>query len=216
MQHKYLKQLFFRGGMAIYLIAIYLFYFRDHSAIEYLFVDSFLAYIPIELSFHLVKERKTIIYYVLFFLYVLFLPNNAYLLTDLIHFNRIPFYQQHQVVMSLNSQDWLMFAISLFGILTLVFLGYQTLNRILNDLQKWHSFSDVYKEGITLLILFLSSIGVYVGRFLRFNSVDLFARPLRVIDETLHSINADTYFFIMIFTILQYGLYQLFNRNMVK
>lgn len=211
-----MSHIIIRVGMAIYLLVLYLFFFRNDSAIRYLLIDSFLAYVPIELFFHLRNQDRKMIRIPLLCFYFLFLPNNAYLLTDLIHLNRVNFYPTNQLVMSENGQDWLMFSISVFGILSLVFLGYQTLNDLVEYWTNRGKISCFTRQWLILLIFFVSSIGVYIGRFGRLNSIDLISRPFAVLKFTLGSAHQESFFFIVIFTVLQYGLYQVFGRRLTK
>ena len=105
-------------------------------------------------------------------LWVLFLPNGPYIITDLLHLRQRVTVPMWYDVMLVSSFAWL-------GLL-LTMLSVRNVHHKLRD-----HFSPV-KLWIGLFILFLSSgYGIYVGRFLRWNSWDVFFRPIYLIRYSL-------------------------------
>ena len=97
-------------------------------------------------------------------LWLLFFPNAPYLLTDLLHLGqmgRVPIW--YDLIMLLT--------FALAGL----FLGFASLFW-LHDLvsKKWNQVTGWL---FVLVVLGLSSFGVYIGRFLRWNSWDLLLNP---------------------------------------
>ncbi len=97
-------------------------------------------------------------------LWLLFLPNAPYLVTDLIHLRPTP-----------NAPLWYD-AIMLFSFaLTGLFLGFLSLYRMqMLVTRRWGVRIGWLFAAATLM---LSSFGVYIGRFLRWNSWDVFTNP---------------------------------------
>lgn len=133
----------------------------------------FLALIPLALSIILfILPRfsafrfnlKSLLWGILFIVYIAFLPNAPYVLTDLIH-----------LVENVKENDSLMmivlvlfpqyFLFTLIGFTAYV-LSVINLAKFLKS-QGWQQQQIVIAE---LVIHALSAIGVYLGRFLRFNS----------------------------------------------
>lgn len=63
---------------------LYLF-FRARDPFSFLLLNTFLGYIPIEISFHLGRQRSAWLFWPLVIIWLLFYPNAPYLLTDLFH-----------------------------------------------------------------------------------------------------------------------------------
>ncbi|HEV7402152.1 MAG TPA: DUF1361 domain-containing protein [Chthoniobacteraceae bacterium] len=139
-----------------------------------LFFNLLLAWIPVGLAL-LLRDvdwqigRRRRFFWLTGLLWVLFFPNSFYLVSDLIHIkkfggNGIP--------------DWLDMMITAGFALAGVFLG--TLALYLVHLLVRERFG--YRAGWTfaIVMLALGSFGIYVGRFLRWNSWDLFTRPWKI------------------------------------
>lgn len=131
----------------------------------FLLWNLFLAWLPV--GFALLARRRGASRLGRWFwggLWLLFFPNAPYLLTDLLHLGRagqVPIW--YDLIMLL--------AFALAGL----FLGFASLFW-LHDLvsKSWNQFTGWL---FVLLVLGLSSFGVYIGRFLRWNSWDLLLNP---------------------------------------
>lgn len=200
-QRRAIRILFF-----IYIMILIPFYIHN-LPIHFLLIDSLLAYIPLEIYFYIKKtfSRKSTVFLLGF--YILFLPNNAYLLTDLIHLNRISFYTTSNTIMSENISIWIMFTLVISGILSLYNLGLRSEKGIINLLSKRYSWTRSTSNTMMLLLFFLNSIGVFLGRFLRFNSVNVFNHPMLLLSSISSMLNLKFIVFIFLFTILQIILF---------
>jgi uncharacterized membrane protein len=96
--------------------------------------------------------------------WLLFLPNAPYILTDLLHLKqRLPVPMWYDLLLLLS--------FSLNGL----FLGYLSLRQVEELMRKFASRTIV---AIAMFIsLFLAAYGIYLGRFLRLNSWDVWAEP---------------------------------------
>lgn len=110
-----------------------------------------------------------------FVLWLLFLPNAPYLLTDLIHiFDALGAYDSNQVK---PAKLWSLLAMLLSCAGTGTLLGYFSLF----DVQQIIEVKRGARMGwiVAVSSLMLCGFGIYLGRFLRWNSWDVFVHPLR-------------------------------------
>src|SRR5215210_4952285 len=130
-----------------------------------------LAWMPLALAigaYGRARRRVDLTVAVLLVPWLLFFPNGPYLLTDFIHLGEGPAPLWYDALM-LSAFAWTGL---LLGFASL-YLVQQILRRALGSATAW--------LGV-LGALVLASIGVYVGRFIRFNSWDALLHPLRVVD----------------------------------
>ncbi|WP_373055941.1 DUF1361 domain-containing protein [Zunongwangia sp. H14] len=164
--YKYLvenKNLILAGGFCFLLVVLRWCLTLDYYYF-FLIWNLFLAGIPLLISQYLESGRKKFLYPFLA-LWLLFLPNSFYVVTDLIHLrtSAMPVY------------DTIM--ISLFALLCL-FLGFSSMQKISSILyQKMRIFNKFLLDSF---ILFLCSFGIYLGRFLRYNSWDILKNPFNL------------------------------------
>ncbi|HEY9750567.1 MAG TPA: DUF1361 domain-containing protein [Allocoleopsis sp.] len=131
----------------------------------------FLALIPLALSVWLFRtgRKPLILWWVGLLVFVAFLPNAPYVLTDIIHliYDIREGFSEWIVTLVLVPQ-YILFILAGFGayVLSLINLGYY-----LNQRQRHR-----YVLWVELALHGLSAIGIYLGRFLRFNSWDLVTR----------------------------------------
>lgn len=132
-------------------------------------------------------------------LWLLFLPNAPYLITDLMH-----------LVPAGNVPLWYDAAMLFVFALTGLFLGLQALRRmqqlVQEDYGRAAGWLVVFSAGI------LSSFGVYAGRFWRWNSWDALLDPGRITNDLLHVVTAPgdqlrTIFFVLLFSAIYLGAY---------
>lgn len=136
----------------------------------------FLAWIPVGLAgFAAAIPNRPIAQAICGAWWLLFFPNAPYLVTDLMHLSYLGG--------NLLWYDTLMFAT--FALTGLV-LGYVSLRLVQGVVARylgvWGSW--VFVVGALLL----SSYGIYVGRFLRWNSWDLFVSPLSLVRDMAGSL----------------------------
>lgn len=139
----------------------------------FLIWNLFLAWIPLLIAHHLEKNKRSLslIYFTaMSLIWLLFFPNAPYIITDLLHLkprNSIPLWYDLGMLFS--------FALTGFA------LG-------LWSLRKMHlAFEDRFSAGsakiLVLLSVFLGAFGIYLGRFLRWNSWDILADPLELLRD---------------------------------
>ncbi len=148
------------------LIAFRIFY---TGSFQHLFMswNIFLAWIPYALSGYFTEVQKKAIWKQMFLFcsWLLFFPNALYIVTDLIHIEEnkdIPVW--YDAV--------LLFASSFLGII----LAFVSLRKTESFLI--HHFSKRTVAILIPAIIFISSFGVYLGRFERWNSWDVVNDPV--------------------------------------
>jgi uncharacterized membrane protein len=132
----------------------------------------FLAFIPLVLSVWLFRNRKgrSLIWWLGCLVFYAFLPNAPYLLTDIIHLiDDIRTIQSIWVItLILLPVYFLVITAGMEAyVISLINLGYY-LHRI--GKSKWILGAELITHG-------LSAVGIYLGRFLRFNSWDFVTQP---------------------------------------
>ncbi len=171
------------------------------SDLTYLVWNLFLAWIPYILSLYFIKKDTSIKRFIpVFILWLLFFPNAAYLVTDVVH-----------IASRLSPFLWydslLFFFFGWIGLLLGILSLFHVHQYIKSYLNFWIS------EAIILAICFVSSFGIYLGRFERWNSWDLFINPLQLIKHSLNISSGFTqtgtpFLFMVVFTIFLYLMYK--------
>jgi len=138
---------------------------------RFLLGNLFLASIPLFLStVLLVAERRQVhwtIKLIVFGLWLLFLPNAPYILTDLLHLpraNQAPAWYDLALLLSCAGTGLLMGYLSLIDVQAIVA----------------RSFSAAVGWLFALVSLMLNGFAIYLGRFLRWNSWDVLIMPTRL------------------------------------
>lgn len=147
--------------------------FNKHSG--WIVWNLFLAFIPLVLSVWLFRWRRyrsyrSLIWWLGFICYLAFLPNAPYLLTDIIHLIG---------AIRANYSIWMITLVFIPLHLSAIALGGEAYVIALIN-QSYYLKKIGYKKYIfwtELLTHFLSAIGIYLGRFLRFNSWDIITQP---------------------------------------
>jgi uncharacterized membrane protein len=146
----------------------------------------FLAFIPLAISFWLFRRGKIVrspLWWILLLVYAAFLPNAPYLLTDVIHLIQ---------AIRAGFSVWIIVLIFIplhsFAILSGMEAYVISLINQSNYLKREGAAKFVtYAELITHA---LSAIGVYLGRFRRFNSWDFVTQPDVIFIHTVDDLTA--------------------------
>jgi uncharacterized membrane protein len=123
-------------------------------------------------------RSRSLLWWLGFLVFIAFLPNAPYVLTDILHLvDDIRFYDSIWIITLILIPQYLLFMGLGFQayVLSLMRLG-----RYLKS-QGWERFV----LPTEFIVHALSAIGIYLGRFRRFNSWDLVTQPDRVVIITL-------------------------------
>lgn len=153
-------------------LSIFRYYLSDTKVFFFLNWNLFLAWIPFIISSFLlifnIKSKIALAFAIV--VWILFFPNSPYILTDLFHLktrNSVPIWYDLIVILSYAWAGLICGFISLLDI-----------EKMLSSYFKRSTISI-----IAVLFLFLSSFGVYLGRFLRWNSWDVLNNPFGLFND---------------------------------
>lgn len=151
----------------------------ERTTYAFLLWNLFLAWIPLVCAWMVghVKRfpSRWKLVWIPAFLWLLFFPNSPYILTDLGHLARI----SEWATAPLGYDVVMLLSFALNGL----FLGFVSLF-IMERIWKEYLPSRV-AMAISIFCLFLAGFGMYLGRFLRWNSWDLFHQPWIIIRDAL-------------------------------
>jgi uncharacterized membrane protein len=151
----------------------------------------FLAIIPFALTTYLtslVKIHK-LAFTMLFGIWLLFLPNAPYIVTDLLHLIHS---EKHSIWL-----DVLVIMSFAFNGLVLFFLSLSDMETILKQHLK-----PKYITPLMLTIFGLSAFGIYLGRFLRYNSWEILNNPFAIFLDIIQIViqpNIEAWIFTLTF-----------------
>ena len=140
----------------------------------FLIWNLFLAAVPYLISKwmyrRICEKGSMLLFFLLFIAWLLFIPNSFYILTDLFHlgnFSGIPLWFELAMILSFAWNGLIL------GILSV---------------RQMEKMMERYLAKRTELyficpIMFLNSLGVYIGRYLRFNSWDVITNPLQLVTD---------------------------------
>lgn len=156
--------------ISLTVLCIFLLAIRSKSTHSFFYFflawNLFLAMIPLFISMY-AKTREPLKKYKLYsllLLWLLFLPNAPYLVTDFIH-------------LRLSPTEWIGFdalMIAMFSITGIAFYLF-SLNDIVEVLSRHFSRKTI--SVFTIILPFLVGFGIYLGRVLRWNSWDILHKP---------------------------------------
>lgn len=169
----------------------------------------FLAFIPLVLSFWLYRRKtqtRSWLWWAIFVVFIAFLPNAPYVLTDIIHLIR-----GTRLVWSTWIIALIFIPLHLFAILSgfeayVVALINQGMYLKRQGGRQYILWAELMTHG-------LCAIGIYLGRFRRFNSWDLVTAPETVVLSTLNDLTSKRPVIVIIVTfIILAVLYGIFKQ----
>lgn len=181
-----------------FVFSLFIFFFYNRYI--YLVWNIFLAYIPFFLSFHYIKTKNILIKLVNIVVSLIFYPNCIYVFTDLIHISKMNYYSRSNgtIMYNMDFEIWYRFAIIFVAVIIALNMSYITIKNYTKNIKL-----ESLKYLIYILVSILSGIAVFIGRFIRLNSWDLFIHPIQNTKIILSNISADTLPFILIFAFIQ-------------
>jgi len=131
-------------------------------------------YVPYFISNALFRKiewiESTPKFIMIFIAWLLFIPNSFYIITDLIHLEPryvVPLWYDLALILSF-----------VWNGLLLGILSVRQMEKILEI--KWGRKSEMF---FVYPVMLLNALGVYIGRYLRFNSWDVITNPFQLIQE---------------------------------
>lgn len=210
--HRWLLLLAGPSFLAIFLLLTRIIYTKEGMFL-FLVWNLFLAFIPLGIAY-LIKEYRffqhRFIYYPTLAVWLLFLPNAPYILTDLLHLQ----YTQGMAV-------WFDMTLILAFAWTGLVAGFYSLKWVHESIHERFRGRTWLSWSFAVLCVFASSYGIYLGRFLRWNSWDILDAPGSLLRQIVHSLTHKselfhTYGFTMSFGALLLFMYLMANGVSVK
>lgn len=135
---------------------------------------------------------------VFIFFWLLFFPNAPYIVTDFIHLR-----------WASGVSVW--FDIAMIGMFALTGMALGVFSLRLLQTRIAESYGRIHGWLFVLTTVGLSSYGIYLGRFLRWNSWDVFANPLALLQDVAHSLTVPFTFYVSLsltaVTLAAYGMF---------
>jgi len=166
-----------------------------------------LAYVPYAITRRLTREKGEKIhrlkFIMMFSLWLLFLPNSFYIITDLFHLNQGKAPKWFNLV--------LIFSFAWNGLL----LGIISLRQMGSLIEPFISIR--WRCIFLYLVMGLNALGIYIGRYLRFNSWDVITNPFQLAGDivylAVHPVrNMEDWGMIVCYAILMLLVYQGIER----
>ncbi|MMZ62512.1 hypothetical protein D1872_247250 [compost metagenome] len=119
-------------------------------------------------------------------IWLFFYPNTPYLITDMLHVVRQPWVAEGRFWMEMTFWSHLlpMMLVGFCGIM----LGYFSLESVRQLVR--YSYGVLISWTVTFIVLGLTSVGIYLGRFLRANTWDMVTDPV-LLYQQISSLWAD-------------------------
>ncbi len=156
---------------------------------SYLIWNLFLAWVPYLIALFLIPARRLrrrglrrVVISSISLVWLIFYPNSPYIFTDLIHvINRSFLNTGGSEWLSAKSLIWYdLIQNSTFAFIG-HFIGLISLAIVHDSIRRaWNRAIGWIVAGLAIV---LSGLGIYVGRFVRLNSWDIFLRPLKTLSE---------------------------------
>jgi len=212
-----LNEVLFMGGLSLlcFSLSIIRCLYSNTNVFLFLNWNLFLAFIPYLLTTWLIIQPKIQRYRILIglvvCLWLLFFPNAPYILTDLFHLK-----------LKSSMPIWFDLVLILSFAWTGILFGFLSLWDIEFIFSK--SLKQKYIAAISVILLFLSSFGVYLGRYLRWNSWDIVQNPFqlmydigdRVINPTIHPRTWGMTIFMGLFLCVIYFSFKLITKRKIN
>jgi uncharacterized membrane protein len=168
----------------------------------------FLAWVPYRISSGLTRMDSRVGRVAGLIVWLLFIPNSFYILTDLYHLadghrnSRVP--------------EWFDLILILSFAWNGLLLGVMSTRQVERLLAP--EASTVGRWVFLYPVMFLNALGVYIGRYLRYNSWDIVANPVDLLGDIIRMLAHplryhDAWGMIFCFSILLTIMYSLLNKN---
>lgn len=162
-------------GFSLSLVAFRALY-TGHVLFFFLVWNLFLAYVPYFISEKMTawtKGKRIWPLLAALALWLAFIPNTFYMLTDLFHLDmneQVPLWYDLALLLSFAWSGLIMGIMSVRQVEIIIMLR----------------FGRRAREFFILPVMALNGLGVYIGRYLRFNSWDVLTNPFQLLQEIMY------------------------------
>jgi uncharacterized membrane protein len=181
-------------------------YMTGHLSFFFLIWNLFLAWLPYWIIKKCEQSRPILAQITLIGLCILFLPNAPYIITDLFHLTKnlkAPLWFDLVLILSFSSLGLIYFVLSCEKLFAIV--------------QKFIP-SKFWFRNFKLLVVLSNGYGIYLGRYLRFNSWDIITNPDELAKRIFISIFSpghfkETFSVTLIFAVFLYLILELYESS---
>ncbi len=145
----------------------------NDGLVMFLTINMFLAGVAYILTYVVIyvkeKYKKKWLLVLATGLWIIFYPNMIYITSDLIHLQNYSFFEIYGQSYAYQISNWYILFIILLGTVLSASLGMRSIDKMLNV---WKI--EKYQFYFISILFILSSIGIYIGRFIRLNSWQIY------------------------------------------
>jgi len=186
----------------IMVFLFFIFVYMTPTHFTFLNWNVFLSFLPFDFALIVAASQFKTIKIIFSVLWLLFFPNTMYMMTDFIHLYAIGT-DLDQATQYFN------YAVLATGIFIGVGLGILSLEIITAAIFKHHVHIVYFL--ITAIVSVLSALGIYLGRYLRLNSWDIFTNLGHVIRNIILSMGYHMVTFVILFAGAQFAVLTIFH-----
>ncbi|MBK0040269.1 MULTISPECIES: DUF1361 domain-containing protein [unclassified Leuconostoc] len=185
------------GAIHLIVVLFFLFVYLTPTHFTFLNWNVFLALLPLDFALVVAFTKRVTVATIFSILWLLFYPNTMYMITDYIHLQYIG------IGLTVRMQ-YFNYAVLSAGIFIGVVLGILSLELIFKHyFDKRH---DVLELLLMAVLSIISGVGIYIGRFLRLNSWDVFTRLQHVLSLIVESFSMHMIVFVTLFAGVQFAI----------
>lgn len=187
------------GVLAIHAIVLLFFGFVLLTPTHFTFLNwnIFLALLPLDFAIIVNISKRRSIQIIFSLLWLLFYPNTMYMITDFIHLQYIG------IGLTVRMQ-YFNYAVLAAGVFMGVVLGMLSIELILKHY--FHRRHELLQLVLIFGLSLIASVGIYLGRFLRLNSWDVFTQTHRVARLVVSSTSMHMLAFVTLFAGVQFAI----------
>lgn len=196
-------------SLAVFSLVMLRSWLTGRLGYSFISMNLMLAWIPVGLSYLIIRNIQlkhslshSILLGLLALLWLVFFPNASYVITDSawITWYGLP---------SEGSIFWFDLLLLFLNSFTGCMLAYLSLRQLHNLVVVWKN--TVWGWSFVTAATILSSTGIYIGRFLRWNSWDIITQPLAFIQNVIQAFTSSALlnitWFIALYTVIQLVIY---------
>lgn len=189
----------------IRLLTIFIMLIMSQTTFYFLTLNTLLAYLPIELSFQIQRNNFPWLQKILVAFWFLFFPTIPYLVSNIIYIDMLPIYSPVGSILSVRI--WGLLIILSLVVFAYIVWGFTQLLALVMALQEKYHLKNWLSWGILLGICFISSMGIYAGRFPpRLHSIYFLTDPWQVVDIIFLQWSVKKLELIILFWLLHLGI----------
>lgn len=160
----------FSVGLMIFRII-----YTGHLLFSFLVWNLFLAFAPYAISKHMsiASTSNKWKFFLYTFVWLLFIPNAFYIITDLFHLD-----------MNEDVPLWYDLALLLSFVWSGILFGVLSVRQMEKLFER--NFNKKFDLLFILPVMALNGFGVYIGRYLRFNSWDVLTSPFQLVNDIVY------------------------------